>query len=127
MAQTALTVQTAKKPFEAIIANGADFVFTAADVANGNSFVCTGKEVLLVYNIHATLPYTFGVTSVDDEKGRVEDITAYSLAALEFAVLGVGLTNAQGWKQSSGLVYLVAENASIKFAVLRLPAGYPGG
>ena len=111
MAQTALTVQDVKAPF--------------ADVTNGNSFQCTGRELLIAQNSDPINPYTFGVTSVDDEKGRAEDIATYSLAAGEYAAVGVGLTNAKGWKQTSGLIHLVASNAAIKFAVLRLPAGYP--
>lgn len=125
MAQTALTVQDIDAPFAAVSANSLDFTFAAGDLANGNSFVCTGREVLLVLNSDPTNPYTFTVTSVDDEKGRSEDITTYSLAAGEYAAVGVGLTNAKGWKQTSGLVYLAVSNAAIKFAVLRLPAGYP--
>lgn len=126
MAQTALTVQDIDAPFAAVSANSLDFTFAAGDVANGNSFQCTGREVLLVLNSDGANPYTFTVTSVDDEKGRSEDITTYSLAAGEYAAVGIGLTNAKGWKQTSGLVYLACSNAAIKFAVLRLPAGYPG-
>lgn len=127
MAQTALTVQGVGAPFAAVSANNLDFTFAAGDVVNGNSFVCTGREVLLALNSDPTNPYTFTVTSVDDEKGRAEDITAYSLAAGEYAAVGAGLTNAKGWKQTSGLIHLAVSNAAIKFAVLRLPAGYPGG
>lgn len=125
MAQTVLTIEEMQAAFAAIAANGLDFVFTAADVANGNSFQCTGRELLIAYNSDGANPYTFGVTSVDDEKGRSEDVGPYSLAAGEYAYWTGGLTNSKGWKQTSGLIYLTANNAAIKFAVLRLPAGYP--
>lgn len=121
----AITIQTIKGPFEAITAGGADFTFTAGDTG-GDTFVCTGREILIVYNSGAS-PYTCTIASVDDEKGRSEDITAYSLAAGDFAVFGIGLTNSQGWKNTStGLVSLDVENAAVKWAVLKLPNGYPG-
>lgn len=127
MAQTALTIQDVDAPFAAVSANSLDFTFAAGDAANGNSFACTGRELLLVINSDPTNPYTFTVTSADDEKGRAEDITTYSLAAGEYAAVGVGLTNSKGWKQTSGVIYLAVSNAAVKFAALRLPAGYPGG
>jgi hypothetical protein len=119
-----LAVQTIKGPFEAIAANGADFTFAAGSTGT-DTFVCTGREILLALNSDPTNPYTVTITSVDDEKGRSEDIAAYSLAAGEYAAFGVGLTNAQGWKNSSGLITIDVENAAVKWAVLRLPAGYP--
>jgi len=121
MAETALTVQSIKAPFAAIAAGGADFTFAAGDVDDGNSFACTGNEILIVYNSDETNPYTVTVSSVDDEKGRSEDITAYSLAAGDYAVFGVGLTNSQGWQQSDGTINLAVENAAVLVAVLRLP------
>lgn len=124
---TALTVQNIKGPFEAIAANGADFTFAAGTITDGDTFVCTGREVLLVTNSDPTNPYTISIVSVDDEKGRAEDITTYSLAAGEFAAFGVGLTNAKGWKSTAGTIRITVSNAAVKVAVLRLPAGYPGG
>ena len=119
----ALTVQTIKGPFETIAAGGADFTL-AAGATDGDTFQCTGREILIVFNSGAA-PYTITITSVDDEKGRSEDIATYSLAAGDYAVFGVGLTNAKGWKNASGLIALDVENVAVKWAVLRLPAGYP--
>jgi hypothetical protein len=124
MAETVLTVQDVKGPFETIAANGADFTFAAADTSNGNEFVCTGRDLVLVYNSGGST-YTVTITSAADEKGRSGDITTYSLSTLEFAVFGVGLTNAKGWKQTDGTIVLTASNAAVKFAILRMPAGYP--
>ena len=121
MPATAITVQTIKGPFEAIAAGGADFTLAAGDVANGNKFQCTGREILIVENGGAS-PYTVTITSVDDEKGRAENITSYSLAAGDFAVFGVGLTNSQGWKQTDGTILVNVENAAVLVAVLRLPS-----
>jgi hypothetical protein len=122
MPATAITVQSIDGPFDAIAAGGADFVWTAADVANGNSFACTGKELLLARNTDGATPYTVTITSVDDEKGRSEDIGPYSLAAGDFAVFGVGLTTAVGWRQTTNVINISGENAAVEFAVLRLPS-----
>ena len=126
-APTAITVQNIKGPFEAITAGLADFTFAAGTLADGDTFVCTGRELLLVTNTEVADAKTITITSVDDEKGRAEDITTYSLAAGDFAVFGVGLTNAQGWKSSAGTVRITVSAVTVKVAVLRLPAGYPGG
>ena len=121
-----LTTQTIKGPFEAIVANGADFTFAAGNVG-GDTITITGREIIVIYNSHATIAYTYGVTSQVDEKGRTGDITTYNLDALEFAVLGIGLTNSPGWKnQSTGLLSVIVSNAAVKWAVLKLPVGYPG-
>lgn len=125
MPRTALTPQTIPTPWAGSAANSLDFTFAAGDVANKNYFTCTGREIILAYNSDGVNPYTFTVTSVDDEDNRSEDITTYSLAAGEYAMVGVGLTNAKGFKQTNGQIYLEAANAAIKFAILRLPAGYP--
>lgn len=122
MAATALTVQSIKGAFDAIAANGADFTLAAADVANGNKFTCTGREILIAQNTDGVNPYTVTITSVADEKNRTGSISAYSLAAGEFAVFGVGLTNSKGWQQTDGTILVSGENVAVKFAVLRLPA-----
>lgn len=122
-APTVLTVQTIKGPFEAITALAAHFTFAAGTITDGDTFQCTGREILLVKN--GTGTNTLTITSVDDEKGRAEDITAYSLAAGLFAVFGIGLTNSQGWKAAAGTVRITVSSAEVTVAVLRLPAGFP--
>lgn len=125
MARTAITVQEVSAPFDAISAGSEDFTFAASDNSNGNYFTCTGREIILIQNADASTQ-TVTIDSVDDEKGRQEDITTYSMAAGDFVVFGVGLTNAKGFKQSSGQIYIDTSDADVKVAVLRLPAGYPG-
>ena len=121
---TVLTVQSVLAPFAAVGAGTADFTFAAGTITDGDTFVCTGREVLLVNNTNVGAQ-TITITSVDDEKGRSEDITAYSMAAGDFAVFGVGLTTSKGWKSSAGTVRITVSSADVKVAVLRLPAGYP--
>ena len=119
-----LTVQNISAPFATISAGGADFTF-AAGSTDGDTFACTGREILVAFNSGAA-PYTITITSVADEKNRTGDVTAYSLAAGDYAVFGVGLTNAKGWKSTAGTIAVDVEHADVKWAVLRLPAGYPG-
>ncbi len=121
---TALTVQEVKGPFATISANGADFTFAAGDASNTNNFVCTGRDLVLAYNSGVS-SRTVDIASVADEKGRSGSISTYSLGAGEYAVFGVGLTNSKGWKQTDGTITLTPSHADVKFAILRLPAGYP--
>ena len=121
---TAITVQTIKGPWAAITANGADYTYAAGTITDGDTFVCTGREILLVNNVNVAAK-KITITSVDDETNRSEDITDYSVGAGEFAVFGVGLTNSKGWKSTAGTIRITVEHADVKVAVLRLPAGFP--
>lgn len=120
----ALTPVTIIGPFAAVSAGAADFTFAAGSTGT-DTFACTGRQILLAYNSDGANPYTITITSTDDGFGRAEDITTYSLAAGDFAVFGVGLTNLAGWKQTNGTIIVDVENAAVKWAVLTLPAGYP--
>lgn len=126
MARTAITVQEIDAPFAPVSAGSLDFTFAALDAVNGNYFPCTGREIILFNNTDAGAQ-TVTVDSVEDEKNRQADLMAYSLAANDFAHHAAGLTNAKGWKQTSGQIYIDTSSANVKVAVLRLPAGYPGG
>lgn len=118
---TAITITTCKTPFAAVAANGLDITWVAGDVA-GNTFAVTGHELLLAWNTHAADAGTFTVTSKDDEKGRSEDITGYSLSAGEQAYVTAGLTTSAGWMDATTRLITVTPSATtIKFAVLRLP------
>ncbi len=120
MARTTLTKTTAKGSFPTlpVSADALDAVFTAADVANKNQFLPGGKDLLVAWNSGAS-PYTITLTSAADPQNRTGDITTYSLAAGDIAVLGPLST--LGWVQSDGFVYLEASNAAVKFAVIALP------
>lgn len=94
-------------------------VWTAADNANGNQFAWTGKELLLVYNAHATLaktwtPTSFPINGREDPKSGV----AQSLAV---GILHVYNFRGEGWKQADGYVYLTAEGTDVKFMVIQCP------
>lgn len=121
---TVLTVQDILNPWAAYGAGTADFTFAAGTVTDGDTFVCTGRELLIVNNTDVATKY-ITIVATDDETNRAESVTTYSLAAGDFAVFGVGLTNAKGWKSSTGTIRITVEDADVKVAVLRLPAGYP--
>jgi hypothetical protein len=122
---TALTPQTALGPFDAITAGLLDYTYAAADVA-GNTFACTGREILLVINPAGGATYTLTITGTTDEKNRSGAITSYSMAAGDYIIWMGGLTNSPGWKASTGLITVTANNAAVLLAVIKLPAGYPG-
>ena len=119
MPRTEITVNEAAEryPTLPVSANALDFSFTAGDVANGNAYVATGREVVIFRNVNAGAQ-TFTLDSVADEQGRTGDITAYSLGAAEFAVLYPPL---RGFQQSDGMIYIDVSHADVTIAVLRLP------
>lgn len=122
----AITIQTMKAPFFAPTAGQIHFTWTAGNTG-GDTVAVTGREILLIWNSHAVTGYTVTITSVADEQSRTSDITTYALAAGEFACFTGGLTNSPGWKNTStGLITITPSNASVKWAVLKLPDGYPG-
>ena len=121
MAATALPIIAPLGSYPAlpIAALGADFVFTAADSGAGNSFVSTGRELLLVQNSGGSA-YTVTISSVADNLQRTGDITTYSVGAGLFSMFGP--FSQSGWKQTDGTVHVTASNAAILFAVVRLPS-----
>lgn len=121
---TVFTAQTIKGPFEIIAADAADITFTAAS-AGADTFICTGRDIILIRNTGAGAR-TVTITSVVDEKNRTGDITTYSLAAGEFAAFGCGLTNQAGWQNTSTkAITITGSHAEITVAILRLPSGFP--
>lgn len=120
MPRTTITKKTAPGAYPSlpVAADALDLVLTAADVANKNQFSPSGNDLILVQNSGASA-YTVTLTSAPDPQNRTGDITAYSLAAGEFAVLGPVKT--MGWVQADGYVYLEGNNAAIKFGIIALP------
>ena len=121
MARTALPIIAPLGSYPAlpITAGAATYVLTAADIVNNNSFVSTGRELLLIQNTAAGAG-TVTVHSVADGLQRVGDITTYSVPAAGFAVLGP--FNKAGWVQTDGTIWLDGSAITILFAVIRLPS-----
>jgi len=118
MARTALTKTTALGAYGNYAANAADLTMTAADDTDKNSYTCEGNDLVIAHNTGAGA-HTVTITSVDDEYGRDGDISAYSLGAGEYAIFGP--LKPHGWRQSDGKVYLEADDAEVKFGVVKLP------
>ena len=119
---TAITNQTILSPWAAYSAGLADFVWTAGTATPGVAFISTGREVLLMRNDTGTNTVT--ITSVDNDKGRSENLAAYEITGADIAYWTGGLTNTKGWKQTDGTILITASSTDVSFAVLRLPAGY---
>lgn len=112
--------QTLLSPFADVTAGLIDVAFQTATVA-GEKFVCTGREILLIKNV--TGSNTVTITSVDNDKGRSEDLTAYAISGTDLVAWTGGLTNNKGWKQTTGYILVTASSTDVAFAVLRLPDG----
>lgn len=120
MARTALTVQTPVGPYPVLPlgALAAQLTFANSDNANGNSFPCTGRELIVLNNTTGgALTITIG--SVVDERNRSGDISAYSIPAAGFAMLGPFPT--AGWMQAGGVIN-VDTSGVLKIAIIRLPS-----
>ncbi len=121
MPRTAIAAQPAPGgyPTLPVGANSLDLAMTAADVGNKNQTPHTGRELLIAQNTDPTNPYTFTVTSVADDKKRTGDVGPYTLQAGELAFFGP--VPVDGWRQADGNLQFEANNAAIKFAVIRVP------
>lgn len=122
MARLLLTVQEIlpKYPGLPLVANSADFTWTAAgaDFADGFMFPMTGREILLVRNDNVAAQ-TVTIDSSLDPFGREGDITAYSVGIGEYAVFPN--FPRQGWATATGYLYGAAAATDVMLAVLRLP------
>jgi hypothetical protein len=103
----------------AVTAGQLTLTFTACDNVNGNFFVGTGREVLVVQNADGASAHTFTVSSVADQLGRTDtSLTGYSVAAS--TTVAVQMKYLAGWLQSGGQNVNVSCNSNqIKFAVLQ--------
>jgi hypothetical protein len=118
MARALVTKTTALGAYAAYTGNAADLTMAAANVADKNYFVAGGNDLVVAHNTGVGA-VTVTITSVADPFGRTGDVTAYSMAAGEYAVFGPFKN--LGWAQSNGQVYLEASSADVKFGVVAVP------
>lgn len=117
MAKATLTKTALPGAYASVTVNSADVTLTAADVANKNQFVASGRDLVVAFNSGAA-PHTVTITSVADPRyGRTKDISAYSVGAGELAVFEL---KRPGYMQADGYIYLEADHAEIKFGVIPL-------
>jgi hypothetical protein len=117
MARATLVKSVAPGPWPT---DGVVLTETAANVADKNQFVNTGKELLIARNTDPADPYTVTINSTANRYGRTGDITGDSLAAGVVHIYGPFAVD--GWNQAgTSYIYLEASNAAITFAVVTLP------
>jgi len=115
-------LNTLLAPFSDVDADDLNIAWQTATVA-GESFACTGREILLMRNDAGSNTVT--ITSVANAKNRSENLAAYAITGAEIAVWCGGLTLEKGWRQTDGTILVTASATDVSFAVLRLPARYP--
>lgn len=99
-----------------IVAGSLSHDWIAGDATNKNKFRCIGGEKLIAYN-SGVGARTITVQSQPDALNREGDITAYSIAAGKFAVIGPFPLDA--WRDSNNDIIVEPEHAEVKFAVIR--------
>jgi len=99
----------------------ADYTYTAGDIVNNEQTPLTGREIVLIENTDAGAQ-TITFTSTNDTFGRTQDITAYSMAANDFAMFGP--FEQTGWLQTDGNLYFTVSAVTMRIAVVRLPVGF---
>jgi len=114
MARTAFTVQTMTGPYPSNFLMDT-LTFAAADTVNQNSFVYTGREIIIVENTDASTR-NVTLTSIADDLKRVGNVTK-AVTANAFTVFKA--SELTGWIQSTGLFHLEGDHAGLLFAVIR--------
>ncbi len=114
MARIALTKTNAPGGYASA---GVLLTVAAATVGDGNSFVASGRDLVVAHNTGAEAR-TVTITSTPTKYNRLGHITAHSLAAGTIHIFGPFPTS--GWAQSTGLVHLEASNAEVKFGIIKL-------
>lgn len=121
MARTAITPVTplgSYDPYAADAANVVPAAMSGSSGTDGNQFVASGKDLVLVEET-AGAPQTILFSSVNDPYGRTGDIGAYTIGANEFAVFGA--FNVVGWRQTDNNIYFEANSANVEVVVVALP------
>lgn len=117
MSQTAIATTFLKKNNYAVIAGDLAITFAAMDASNGNSFVPSGREVLIFQNSDSAA-HTITITSVADKLGRVDtSLVSYSIPANGYAAIQA--SEIGPWIETTGLVYLATSSALVKVAILQ--------
>ncbi len=78
-----------------------------------------GRELVLVQNSDSG-GHTITFTSVADGFNRLGTITTYAIAAGLFSMFGP--FPAPGWRQTTGVIFVNADDATVKIAVVQLPS-----
>lgn len=117
---TELTVVTAPQAYERDTSKTPlDPGFAAVDVANGNEFRATGKELVLVRNTDGVAPHNVTVTSQPASRtGRLGHITTAVVPLDAYMVFQIFPRD--GW-ESGGVILISGDDVQLEFAIVRLP------
>ena len=91
--------------------------FTAADPANNEQIVLTSKDILIIWNSHASITYNYILTGVADTLGRTANIAS----AIGPGVFHTCIPGPEGFRQTGGYLFLEADNAAVRYAVVTFP------
>lgn len=114
MARTALTVVDLDRTHPG---GSKAITYVAADIVDLNSFILSGREVLLISDTAAGGTVT--ISSSPDSFGRTGDLVLTIGAGASHAI---AFMDKSGWVQSGGVLHLEASAVTIEFAVVRIPA-----
>jgi len=115
MAYTRMTPVEAPKTHPG---GGILYSFTAHDTGDeGNDFLTTGREVLLIKSADAGVQ-DVTIKSAADPYGRTQDLVISMAAGTDQAV---AILARDGWMQPDGSVQIECAVATISYAVIRLP------
>lgn len=113
------SIVTPKGPYPGTVAaNDLDVATFNLDNTNGNVFVGTGRELLVIENPTGGA-ITVTLTSAFDQAKRKGDITTYSLGAGEYMTFWYG--SLIGWDQGGGQIYIDCSATGLKGLLLRIP------
>lgn len=97
-----------------IPALGLDKGFQAADMGNGNSFLSSTRDLLIVFNSDS-VSHTFTIQSAPDANGRFAN-TTYSVGAGLYSFIEIN--SASIFVQATNLVLLTASDVHIQYLVV---------
>lgn len=113
------SVVTPKGPYPGTVAaNDLDVVPFTLDNTNGNVWVGSGRDLLVIQNPTAGA-ITVTLTSSADSANRKGDISTYSLGVGEFMSFWYG--SLVGWDQGGGQVYIDCSATGLKGLIFRIP------
>lgn len=116
MAETALTKTVALGSYQSDITT---LTMIAADTVNQNSFIASGKDLVILHNTGAA-QRTVTITSVADPSyGRSGDVSAVTIEIGEYCIFGP--MKLPGWENTDGLILIESNHAEVKIGVVTLP------
>lgn len=91
-----------------------DKTFQVADIVNGNAFLSSGRDLLVVYNSDV-VSHTFTLKSAPDPDGRFADVT-YTIGAGVYSFVEIG--TASVFIQSTNMVIVTGSDVHVQFLVV---------